>query len=157
MILPNDEHMHEQPRHALNDIMCLPSQEIGHHHWACIMRNYKNCPSHKCHDIESQDVHDSPSIIFHKYVKGTKCTIHGLIAVKSRNYELCETFPLGQKRFKIGLWSYLTFLLNHSIGSFMTNYYFPALEEYAYHLPYVQILGNKGCGKMWNEWFWTLA
>jgi hypothetical protein len=155
-VLPNNEPLHERPRHALKDIMCLPSPEIGHHHWACVMRKCENCPTYKLHDVESQDAHDSPSIRFHKYVKGTKCTIHGILAVKSRVCELCETFPEGQKRGKIRSRNYLT-LLNRPIGSFMTEYYLPALEEYAYHLPHVRILGSKVCGKMRNEWFRQLA
>jgi hypothetical protein len=100
MVLPNNKPIHERPRHALKDIMCLPIQEIGHHHWACVMQKCENCSSYKRHDVESQDAHDSPSIPFHKYVKGTNCTIHGILAVKSKKCELCETFPEGQKRVK---------------------------------------------------------
>jgi hypothetical protein len=44
MVLPNDEPIHEQLWRVLKDVMCLPSQEIGHHHWACIMQKCKNVP-----------------------------------------------------------------------------------------------------------------
>jgi hypothetical protein len=136
--------------------MCLPSEEIDHHHWACVMRKCMSCPSYKLHDIESQDDHDSPSICFHKYVKGTKCTLQNILAVKSRVCELCDTFAEGQKKGKICSRNYLT-LLNRPIRSFVTKYYLPALEEYAYHLPHVRILGSKVCGKMQNEWFRKLV
>jgi hypothetical protein len=39
------------------------------------------------------------------------------------------------------------------IGTFIANYYLPALEWYAYHLPHVRILGKKNRGKLHQEQF----
>jgi hypothetical protein len=47
--------------------------------------------------------------------------------------------------------------LKRTIGVFINEYYLPALEEYAYHLPHVKILGTKVCGKMRDEWFCKLG
>ena len=38
-----------------------------------------------------------------------------------------------------------------SIGSFIKMYYLPALEEFLYHIFYVQVLSKNICGKMRSE------
>ena len=37
------------------------------------------------------------------------------------------------------------------MGRFMKLYYLPALENYMYHIFYVQVLSKNICGKMRNE------
>jgi hypothetical protein len=154
--LQNSEPLHERPRHALNEIMCSPNQDVGLHHWKCVLRRCDKCPSYKIHDIESQDDHDAPTIRFHRYLNTTKCSIHGILPLRSKICTECEELPEGSKRGRIGTRSYLT-LLKRTIGDFMNEYYLPALEEYAYHLSHVKILGTRVCGKMRDEWFCKLG
>lgn len=75
----------------------------------------------------------------------TKCSKHGLLELNSKTCQLCETGEEGKKKGKIRTRKHLT-SLTRTIGAFIREYYKPALESYAYHLPYVRILSKNGCG-----------
>jgi hypothetical protein len=84
-------------------------------------------------------------IQFHVYENFTQCTIHGTIILRAKECLDCVRLADGIKKGKIGTQKHLT-LLARPIGTFMHDFYIPALLKYAYHLPHVIILGKKECG-----------
>ena len=78
-----------------------------------------------------------------------QCTIHGPLTLRAKECPHCISLAAADgsiKKGKIRMQKHLT-LLAQPIGTFLKDYYIPALLKYAYHLPRVIILGGKKeCG-----------
>jgi hypothetical protein len=90
------------------------------------------------------DVVSAPTILFISRNKEQTMMLPVLV--------FTATFPLqtvpSMVDSKIGLTQKHLTLLSCPIGTFLEEYYLPALDAYAYHQPHFQILGKSECGAL---------
>jgi hypothetical protein len=95
---------------------------------------------------------------FHACVPTRSCTKHGVLATGTgiKACQCCQalrdTEGNEQKLGKASCQKLLS-LVGVPIGTFIEDFYLPALEKHACHAPHVQILGNNHCGKLRQEQF----
>jgi hypothetical protein len=153
-ILPNGVPWHDKPKNALREIQCSPVGTIGHPKWICVLRRCENCPKYPVPFEETEVASDpAPTINFHMYVPFTKCTKHGDLG-DSKTCDACDNLNENEKKGKASTRKHLT-LLERTISVFLKDFYFVALEKYAYHEPHVKILSKLECGKMRKNLFET--
>lgn len=137
---------HPRPRDAIKDIMCPEHEELGFPHWKCVLRRCKNCPSLDLHEVETDASANAALIRFQVYQSFTKCSKHGVLKLNAKTCAVCEQDDESRKKKgKIRTRKHLT-SLTRPIGEFVNEFYKPALEAYAFHLPHVRILSKNGCG-----------
>jgi hypothetical protein len=151
---------HEKPADALCAVMCPPVID-NLRHFKCALRRCPNCPKYPIPVVESDTSDDAPEIKFHVYEKFTKCSKHGLLETNSKTCAICEqqvpilqstNYRKGNVRTRKALGS-----RRRSIGKFMTEFYLPALEQFAYHLETVLLLSQMLTGKARQNAFIRLA
>jgi hypothetical protein len=150
--------LHATPRDALSAILCgVHVAGLGLPYWRCVLRRCTECPTYQVPNEEKDKSNTTSTINFHfLYVTTTSCTKHGVLASGSEIKECphCQVLrdAVGnvEKLGKVSSRKLLS-LMCRPIGTFVADYYLPALERYAYHLPHVQILGKQHCGKLRQE------
>ena len=111
------------------------------------------CAEFHCINIPDQETtkkHDkpTPSIRFHVYHIIGRCTTHGRISLKDKN--ICYMFKqesLSDTSTKIYTRKELV-MMETTISNFHTSFYIPAIQNLAFHLPHVRILGTNHCGEL---------
>jgi len=142
---------------AIKLLQCPDVEELGHPKWCCVLRTCKNCPNYgdsipaeeKCAECT-----EMTNITFDMYLPYTKCSQHGLLALKAKECEACKEMAEGKKKGKIRTKKELT-RLTRPIGTFHEEYFKPALEALAYHWPHVTMLGKRYCSRTRKEAFFN--
>jgi hypothetical protein len=151
-VFRNNNTWHEKPREAIKEVQCKEVDGVGLPHWKCVLSRCSNCPTYPVPHEEKGTNDESPMIRFHVYENFSQCTIHGLLTLRAKECPGCISLADGIKKGKIGTRKHLT-LLVRPIGTFMNDFYIPALLKYAYHLPHVIILGKQECGRQRHNAF----
>ena len=143
--LPGGNTWHTKPSDALEEIQCSQIMVAGVEcqHWGCVSGKCDQCPIYPVFDDERKTDSTAPIKHFHVYEKHTTCSLHGPLG--SKECSQCHLLPDGFKRGKILMWKELT-LKVHAIGTFMDEFYLPAIKKYAYHSALFIILSKNGCG-----------
>jgi hypothetical protein len=148
-VFPNNSIWHSKPQLAIDEVMCKSVDGFEHRSWRCVLKRCADCPEYPTPNAERNTNTNAPKIRFHVYEPVTTCSLHGIIALRSKVCPQCVPTvnpPKSTKTPKIRTRRYLT-LLQKPIGSFMEEYYIPALKKYASHLAIVIILCKRCCGK----------
>ena len=154
MVQPEGHTWHDKPHHAIEEMLCKPIDDIGHHHFRCVLGKCRNCPEFPIPQEEKDKSDDAPTISFHHYVPATKCMKHGDIELRAKECQKCCELPNGSKKGKISMHKELT-LLHRPISEFIEEYYIPGLKKYAYHQSHIKILSKQEgqCRCMQKEQF----
>ena len=90
----------------------------------------------------------TPSIRFHIYHIIEHCTAHGIIPLKDKKIcYMCEQESLPESSTKIYTRKELV-ITDTPISDFHTSFYIPAIQNVAFYLPHVRILGTDHCGEI---------
>ena len=155
---PEGKPLHPKPQNALDMIMCEPVESCNNlRKWKCVLGKCNECPKAQFHLLEQSTNEDVLNAVrFQHYEKYTKCSLHGVLELRSKKCDRCE--DEGNTRTKVGkirTRSELT-LSEKSIGVFLPDTYLPLLEKYRYHHPHVQILSKHIIGTKRHETFMSL-
>jgi hypothetical protein len=147
-VFPGENNMplHPKPRDALLDVMC-PWVDNDLPNWNCACGICADCPEYQTPDEEKGTGSDAPKVNFQLYVRVTRCTFHGVLTVNAKSCPSCDAFPQDSKKGQVRTRKLLG-KFTRPIGTFLTDYYIPAIDEYKYHLPHVIILSKLHCGTM---------
>ena len=146
-VLVDGKAIHPKPKFALKSIQCLNVNNFNYPHWNCVLRRCSVCPQYPIHLEERGTNNDAPKISFHVYLPVTNCTQHGPLPERAKTCPSCEADNYSGKKGKVRTRKHLT-LLSRPIGTFLEEFYLPALDVYAYHRPHCQILGKSECGTL---------
>ena len=101
-------------------------------------------------DLETDNMssYTKPSIQFQTYHVIAHCTAHGIIPLKDKKMRyMCKQESSPDESTKIYTRKDLV-MMETTISDFRTSFYIPAIQELAFRLPHVCILGTNHCGKM---------
>jgi hypothetical protein len=146
-VLVDDKPIHPKPKIALKSIQCMNVDNFNFPHWNCVLRRCSVCPQYPIHLEEQGTNNDAPTISFHVYLPVTNCTQHGRLPDRAKMCPSCDADDYAGKKGKVRTRKHLT-LLSRPIGTFLEEFYLPALDVYAYHQPHCQILGRGECGAL---------
>ena len=86
--------------------------------------------------------------MFHIYHIIGRCTAHGRIQLKDKKTcYICRQESSSDEFRKIYTRKELV-MMEKTIPDFHTSLYIPAIQNSAFHLPHVRIIGTNHCGKM---------
>ena len=154
-VFPNDNQpLHPKPRDVLRDVMC-PWVHNDLPNWKCVCGICEVCPDYVTPEEEKGTGRDAPTISFQQYVRVTRCTLHGVLAMNAKNCEDCDSAPLEFKKGKVRTRKLLN-KFTRAIGTFLKDYYLPSIMQYKFHLPHVIILSKLHCGAMRQVQFETV-
>ena len=114
------------------------------------MRCCAECPCINIPDQETTKKHEetTPSIRFHIYHIIGRFTAHGIIPLKDKKIcYMCEQEYSPDSSTKIYTRKELV-MTETTISGFHASFYIPAIQNLAFHLPHVRILGTNHCGEM---------
>ena len=160
-VLPNDKPLHARASDAVSCIQCGNMDGSEFPDWDCVLRRCLCCPEYLIPKEERGTDGDAPLISFHVYEIKTSCSKHGLLIKGAKTCPHCVNEPTPPpppkgkpppKKPKISDRKHLS-RLTRPIGDFHRNFYLPALEKLAYHVPYIRILSNAYCGALRDHAF----
>ena len=149
--MPHGRHIYAKASDMANATMCTyPQSEHALPHWKCVLRCCAYCPCINIPDQETTKKHDKtiPSIRFHIYHIIARCNTQGRNSLKDKKiFYMCEQESLPDKSTKIYTKKELV-MIETTISDFRRSFYIPAIQNVAFHLPHVRILGTNHCGEM---------
>ena len=113
-------------------------------HQKCVLRWCAGCTCINLPDQETTKKHEetTPSIRFHIYHIIGRCTAHGRIPLKDKKIcYMCEQEYPTDSSTKIYTRKELV-MMETTISDFRTSFYIPDIQNLAFHLPHVRILGK---------------
>ena len=117
-------------------------------HYKCVLRCYAQCPGINIPDQEADYKHPNPnpSIRFQIYHLIASCKKHGRLTLTDKKgcCEFQQDTALG-KSTKIYTRKELV-MMETTISNFHTSFFIPEMQKFAFHIPYVKILGTNHCG-----------
>ena len=102
--------------------------------WTCVLRTCDSCPLYNVWKYESNASVEAPQI--------WSCSVHSLLGESTLFCDLCSDSDLIMG--KIRTRKMLT-MKEVSIGNFIFDFYFPALQTFEYHIHNVDILFKDFC------------
>ena len=149
--MPHGRHIYAKSYGMANATMCTyPQSDHALPNFNCALWCCTDCPCINISDQETDKKHEetTPSIRFHIYHIIESCTAHGRIPLKDKKIcNMCEQESSSDKSTKIYIIKYLV-MMETTISGFRTSFYIPSIQNLAFHLPYVHILGTNQCGAM---------
>ena len=144
-------HIYAKAYDMENATMCsYPQSDRALPHWKCLLWCCDDCPCFNIPDQETNKKHEekTPSIRFHVYHTIGRCTAHGRIPLKNKTIcYMCkqESSPYNSTKIYTRKERVMT---ETTISDFLTSFYIPAIQNLAFHLPHVHILGTNHFGTM---------
>ena len=149
MVMPHWRHICAKASGTEKATICeYPQSYHALPHWKCLMQCFYKFPSINLPEQEMDDqyTNTSPSIRFHIYHIITRCSTHGRLPLTDQNNCCkCKTYSVSEQLTKIYTRKYLV-MMKTSIYNFHTSFCIPAIQNLAFHVPRVQILGTNNCG-----------
>ena len=150
-VIPHGRHIYAKESHMAQATMCAYNQ--SYHtlpHWKCVLRCCADCP---CINITEQETGNkysgkTSSIRFHIYHIIARFSAHVRIPLKDKKMcYMCKQEYSSDKSTKIYTRKY-SVMMETAISDFHTSFYIPSIQNLAFHLPHVRILGTNHCGEM---------
>ena len=148
-MVPHGRHIYATSADMDMAIMCAyPPYQHVLPHWKYVLSCFSNFPHIDLPDQESDNHYSnaSSSIIFHIYHLIARCTVHGRRPLDENKIPcLCFQYPATVTHVKLYTRREIV-MMETSIDDFHTSLYITEIQNLAFHLPHVHILGTNHCG-----------
>ena len=152
--MPHGRHIYAKSAETAMDKMCAyPTHQHELPHCNCVLRGCSNLPHIDLIDQES-DRHNyiaSTSTCFHIYHLIVWCTVHGINPLDERKF-FCLCFQYMATVIPEKLYTRKEFvMMDKYIADFCTSFYITEIQNIAFHLPHIRIIGTNHCGNTHHE------
>ena len=149
--MPHGRHIYAKAYDMAKAEICKYLQsDNGLPHLKFVLRCCAHCPSVNLPDQGTDKKHEetTPSIRFLIYHIIARCTARGIIPLKDMKIcYMCKQESSSNELRKIYTRKGLV-MMETTISNFCTSFYIPAIQNLAFFLPHVRILGTNCCGAM---------
>ena len=149
--MPHGRYIYAKTSGMSKATMCAyPEYDHAIPHWKYVFRCCAYCPSINIPDQETDNQYSdtTPSIRFHIYCIIALCTAHVRIPLKDKKMcYMCKQESSSDESTNIDTRKSLL-MRKTTISAFGTSLYIPAIQNLAFQLPHVRILGTNHYGEM---------